>query len=165
MPWKLVTEADVMTFARSARAEAAWDADDDPQKAAWFETMRAGVVEDIRRKCGNSGRFPLDSNPDTVPGEFHPLACARILVDILGRVGPTAGTGGEGGADPMALTVDQRDKMRRLEADLNLVAKGELGISLPATVEINPTVATSGGGAALLSGGPSDNPFARMGTT
>lgn len=131
MSWLPVSFADVLAYSRSERLTKAWDADDTTQRDAWFEIQRAGVVADIRRKCGSSGRYALDSDTANVPPEFHDLAVLRLLVKILGRIGPTAGAGGDNGADPLALTQDQRDEKRRLEKDLDAVAAGTLGLSIP----------------------------------
>lgn len=161
MPWTSVSLSDVLAHSRTPRITAAWDADDDQQRDAWFETHRANVVASIRAACGASGKYALEDDAAKIPLEFHDLACLRLLVKIMGRVGPTAGTGGQNGADPLALTGDQRDEKRRLEADLKLVAEGKQGLSLPATVEATPTVATAGNVAAELATTPSPRRFTR----
>jgi hypothetical protein len=129
VPWSSVELSDVLAFSGDARLTAAWDADDDPQRDAWFAIIRDSAVAQIRAKVSARGKNPLDANPTRIPPEFVELAVLRMLIAILGRVGPTAGSGGQGGADPLGLTSDQRSRLTQLEKDLDSVAKGESGVS------------------------------------
>ena len=137
-----------------ARITAAWDTDTDEERDAWFAIQQDSVVAQIRAKVSAKGKNSLDSDASLIPPEFHELAILRLLIAILSRMGPTGGTGGEAGADPLSLTSDQRTRLTQLEKDLDMVAKGELGVSAPANPEGASTVGTSGSGVALASSSP-----------
>lgn len=154
MPWKSVTLDHVFAFTRDERIIIAWDADSDEERDAWFAIQQESVIAQIRAKVSAKGKNPLDSDASLIPPEFHELAILRLLIAILSRVGPTAGTGGEAGADPVTLTSDQRTRLTQLEKDLDMVAKGELGVSAPVNPEGVSTVGTSGSGVALASSSP-----------
>lgn len=142
MPWKTVTHDTVLAFSRDARIEAAWDADSDAERDAWFAIQRDSTVASIRVKCSAGGANPLDPDTGTIPPEFVELAALRLLIAVLSRMGPTGGSGGEGGADPLGLTADQKTRLTQLEKDLDAVAQGKLGITPPTSGEVTSTGAS-----------------------
>lgn len=151
MPWTPVTLAHVFAFTGDSRIVEAWDADSDTERDAWFEIQRGSVVAQIRAKASAKGQNPLDADATLIPPEFHELAILRLLIAILSRLGPTAA--GDS-ADPMSLTADQRTRLTQLEKDLDMVAKGDLGITTPATPEGTSTIGTTGSGVTLASSTP-----------
>ena len=152
--WKNVELSDVLAFARNERLETAWAADDDPQRDNWFGIIRDTVVAQIRAKCSAKGTNKLDDDPVRIPPEFLELAAYRLLISIMGRIGPTSGYGGQGGADVLALTEDQRTRLTQLEKDLDMVAKGELSVTVPDDPEIIESTASRGPAAERISTQP-----------
>lgn len=151
MPWTSVTLSHVFAFSGDARITEAWDADDDAERDTWFDIQRASVVAQIRAKASAKGQNALDADATLIPPEFHELAILRLLIAILGRLGPTAGTGGDGAGDPLSLTADQRTRLTQLEKDLDMVAKGEIGVTSPATPETSASIGSTGSGVTLVS--------------
>lgn len=151
MPWKTVTHDTVLAFSRDARIEDAWDADSDAERDGWFAIQRDSTVASIRVKCSAGGANPLDPDPGTIPPEFVELAALRLLIAVLSRMGPTAGSGGEGGADPLGLTADQKTRLTQLEKDLEAVSQGKLGITPPTDGE---PVTSPGAATRLVSNSP-----------
>lgn len=129
MRWKSIELDEVLAYANNDRLTAAWSANDDAQRDTWFGTTRDTVVAQIRAKCSALGLNQIDADSFRIPPEFVELAALRLLVAILGRLGPTAATGGDAGADPLGLTADQKDRLRQLGKDLDDVAAGKLSVS------------------------------------
>ncbi|MBN9691311.1 MAG: hypothetical protein J0M24_13830 [Verrucomicrobia bacterium] len=144
--WKNVELSDVLAFARNERLETAWAADDSLESDRWFGVIRDTVVAQIRAKASARGTNALDDDPARIPPEFLELAALRILVQILGRLGPTSGLGGQGGSDSLALTEDQRTRLTQLEKDLDMVAKGELAVTAPDDPESEQSMTPAGPG-------------------
>lgn len=121
--WIEITLESVRAEAAVARIEGAVSTDL-AEIAGLFETLRAGVVAEIRSKIATPGSNVLDSNTDTVPPEWVGFACLRILSRLLARPGA-------GEESAWRLTEDQRRELERREADLTKVAEGKLAVSTP----------------------------------
>lgn len=151
MAWSQLTLDTVLAFSRDERIEQAWDADSDAERDTWFGVQRDSVVAQIRAKCSAGGANALDPDGATIPPEFVELGVLRLLIAVLSRLGPTAGTGGDGGADPLSLTPDQRTRLTQLEKDLDMVAAGKLGITPPTD---GAAVSSTGAATRLVSSSP-----------
>lgn len=154
MPWTRVTIETVFAYSGDARLTEAWDADSDAQRDAWFGIQRDTVVAQIRAKVAAGQRNRLDADPGTIPPEFVELAILRLLIAVLGRLGPTAAGGGASAGDPMSLTSEQNRRMDSLEQDLQAVAMGQLAVTAPVASEAAPSVGSLGSGVTIASSTP-----------
>lgn len=143
--WVTITLERVRAEAAVARIEAAV-ATDRAEIATYVETLRAGIVAEVRAKIASDPAHTLDADTDTVPPEFAGYVCLRILSRLLSRPGV-------GGRDdsPYRLTEDQVRELERAETNLDLVAEGKLSVSKPTTAatedevsSVQPSVATGG---------------------
>ena len=138
--WSTVTIAAVRAEAAVARIEAAV-ATDSAEIAALFETLRAGVVAEVRAKIATGG-FDLDADTATVPPEWLGYVCLRILGRLLARPGqPEEST--------YRLTEDQRTELERREADLAKVASGDLAVTAPTTPATSSGMGRTAAGLAI----------------
>lgn len=126
MAWLPVTLSDLEGWIQPDRLRTAFAARGPGEQGGAFNVIAAGVVARIRSKVAQ--HHDLDSDSSTVPPELHELACLTVASHVLARLGMTS-TDAAGGV--FTLTNEQRTRLKALEADLELVAKGELGVSLP----------------------------------
>ncbi len=139
--WVPITLANVRAEAAVARIEGAVSTDI-AEIGTLFETLRAGIVAEIRSKIATPGGNALDSDAATVPPEWLGYACLRILSRLLAR---------PGGSEESAwrLTEDQRKELERREEDLNKVAEGKLAVSQPTTTATADEVTSLAPGIAI----------------
>lgn len=126
MPWLPVTLTDLEGWIQKDRLETAFAARAPGQKRVAFDVIAAGAVARIRSKVAQN--YALDPDPNTVPPELHELACLTVASQVLARLGAVS-TDAQGGV--FTLTREQRDRLKMLEADLDKVSRGELGVSAP----------------------------------
>lgn len=154
MPWTPVTIDTVFAYSGDARLTEAWDADSDAERDAWFDVQRESVIAQIRAKVAAGQHNRLDADPELIPMEFRELAILRLLIAVLGRLGPTAAAGGASAGDPMSLTAEQNKRLDALEKDLQAVAMGQLAVTAPANPEAAPSVGSLGAGVTLARSEP-----------
>lgn len=124
MAWLPVTLADLEGWIHPDRLRTAFAARGPGQSNVAFATIAAGIVARIRSKVAQN--YPLDDDPETVPPELHELACLTAASHVLARLGMTS-TDDRGGV--FTLTTEQRERLRALEKDLEMIASGKLGIT------------------------------------
>lgn len=123
--WVSITIGDVRAEAAASRIEGSVSTDI-AEIETHFETLRAGIVAEIRAKIGTHPTNALDADTDTVPPEWKGFACLRILSRMLSRLG-------QGEESSFRLTEDQRRELERRLDDLDRVAEGKLAVTQPST--------------------------------
>lgn len=132
MPWLPVTLSDLEGWIQPDRLRTAFAARGPGEAGGAFDVIAAGVVARIRSKVAQY--YDLDSDPSTVPPECHELACLTVASHVLARLGMVS-TDAAGGV--FTLTSEQRTRLKALEADLDLIAKGEMGVTQPDTQTVD----------------------------
>jgi hypothetical protein len=136
--WLPVTLHDLKAHAWDERLDAATRNVLSAGDETAFDTLRAPVIARIRAKIASWRDNVLDTQPWTVPPEFHDLACLQILSALLSRPGsqpdPTV--------NQFRLTDDQRTRLEQGQKDLDAVAKGELAVTPPDSTSTDRTVVT-----------------------
>lgn len=119
MTWAPVTLETVRDIILDARINKAIDASFEAQVSNRFESIKRGVVAEIRARISES--HTLDANQSLLPPEFVMLAALRIAQVLLGRPGNTVN---REEADPYALHSGQKAELDRLEKRLDAVSQG-----------------------------------------
>lgn len=139
--WLAITLEQVRAEAAVARIEGSVSTDLG-EISSMFDTLRAGVVAEIRSKIATPGSNVLDADASKVPPEWVGYACLRILSRMLSRPGA-------GEETSWRLTEDQRRELERREADLTKVAEGKLAVSAPETPATEAEVTSLASGIAI----------------
>ena len=126
MAWLPVTLPDLEGWIHPDRLRVAFGVRGVGEKCSAFDVIAAGIVARIRSKVAQ--HHALDSDPTKVPPELHELACLTAASHVLARLGAVA-TDDRGGV--FTLTSEQRTRLKDLEKDLEMISKGELGVTLP----------------------------------